>query len=142
MAIDYKKQKKRIKQIFQSETDDLSVRTETLGIYWDFLLDNLSFPIELTGIEDFSWEEFYVFGPGDKTEYEELKKTRPSYTDIFIMKRLDDHYNEDNGLFAKVKRKSDSRKFQIPLAELEAIEKKSDNYQFLDDYAGWFWNYR
>ena len=140
--MDLKKQEKRIEQILQNEADDLSVRIETLDIYWEFLQDNLSLPVELTGIEDFSWEEFYVFGPGDKTEYEELKKTRPSYTDVFIMKRLDDHYDEDNGLFARVTRKSDKKKFQIPLAELKAVDKKSKNYQLLDDYAGWFWNFR
>jgi hypothetical protein len=38
---------------------------------------------ELTGIEDFRWEEFYILEPGDKKEYEELKKTKPSYQDVY-----------------------------------------------------------
>ena len=58
------------------------------------------------------------------------------------MKRLDDNYDEDNGLFAEITRKSDKRKFQILLAELKAVDKKSKNYQLLDDYSGWFWNFR
>ncbi|MCJ7582605.1 MAG: hypothetical protein MUP98_18985 [Candidatus Aminicenantes bacterium] len=56
----------------------------------DYLKKNLSYPCVLTGIEDFNWEEFYVFGPGDKEEYEELKKTKPSYMDTFELLELID----------------------------------------------------
>ena len=38
---------------------------------------NLQFPLEVTGIEDFDWEEFYILGPGEKKEYERLKKHNP-----------------------------------------------------------------
>jgi IS30 family transposase len=34
-----------------------------------------------TGIEDFQWEEIYVISPGDKEEYDNLKKTQSSYID-------------------------------------------------------------
>jgi len=49
---------------------------ETLEYYKRYLERELKFPIEVTGWEDFSWEEFYLLGPGDKREYEALKRTR------------------------------------------------------------------
>ena len=97
--------------------------------------------MELTGIEDFNWEEFYIFGPGSKREYEILKKTRPSYTDIYVLNSIDNEYNGHFGLIANVTRKSDKKNFQIPLADLKAIDIKTRNYQLLDDYSVWCVNY-
>jgi hypothetical protein len=48
--------------------NDISRRLETLEHYKSFLEEKLNFPVRLTGIEDFSWEEFYLLGPGDKRE--------------------------------------------------------------------------
>ena len=141
MDKDIKKQEERIESVFPSDLKDISKRMETIEIYKNYLEKNLTFPIKLTGIEDFEWEEFYLLGPGDEQEYEELKKKRPSYTDTFNMIRIDEYYDEDYGLFAKVTRISDKKRFQIPLSELEAIDKKSNNYQLLDDYSVWFVNY-
>jgi len=141
MDKDFKKQEKRIESVFPKDSDDISRRPETIKIYKKYLESNLAFPIELTGIEDFNWEEFYILGPGDKNEYEELKKTRPSYQDIFNMTGLDKYYDDHHGLFAKVTRVSDHKHFQIPLVDLKVIDKKSKNYQVLDDYAVWFVNY-
>lgn len=39
-----------------------------------------------------------------------------------------------------VRRKSDSREFYLGLSEIEAVDKKSENYQLLEDYAVWFVN--
>ncbi len=47
---------------------------------------------------------------------------------------------EDIG--ALVRRKSDGQCFCLGLAELEATDRKSANYQLLDDYAVWFVNNR
>ncbi|MCK4729032.1 MAG: hypothetical protein KAT27_08930, partial [Desulfobacterales bacterium] len=88
------------------------------------------------------WEEFYVLGPGDKDEYEELKKTQPSYTDHYSILSFDDDYDEDNGILVNVQRISDKKEFALPLEDLEAVDKKSNNYQILDDYSVWFVNYR
>ena len=106
------------------------VNDENLEKYFQYLNKNIAFPCIVTGIEDFRWEEFYVLGPGDKDEYEELKKTQPSYTDHYRILSFDDHYDEDNG------------KFTLPLEDLEAVDKTSINYQILDDYSVWFVNYR
>jgi hypothetical protein len=57
------------------------------------------------------------------------------------MIRVDNYYDDDYGLFAKVTRISDKKRFQIPLADLKAIDEKSNNYQILDDYSVWFVNY-
>jgi hypothetical protein len=43
---------------------------------------------------------------------------------------------------AQVRRKSDGKAFMLGLAELKAVEKKSPNYQVLDDYTVFFVNYR
>src|SRR5690606_21718248 len=135
------KQEQRIESIFLKKNNDSSKQTETLEIYKRFLEKNLDFPVKLTGIEDFNWEELYVLGPGDKKEYEELKKTRPSYTDIYNLISIDDHIEEDYGLFARVTRISDRKRFLIPLADLKAVDDKSKNYQLLDDYSVWCVNY-
>jgi hypothetical protein len=141
MDKDFEKQEKRIELVFKKKVEDSSRSEKTLKIYKKLLEKELSFPVKLTGIEDFPWEEFYVFGPGDKEEYEELKKKRPSYTDTFNMIRIDEFYDEDYGLFAYVVRIPDKKRFQLPLADLEAIDIKSKNYQLLDDYSVWFVNY-
>ena len=141
MDKDFVKQEKRIESIFPNDLEDIFKCKETIEIYKAYLENNLIFPIELTGIEDFDWEEFYLLGPGDKKEYEELKIINPSFTDIFNMTSIDNDFDIDYGLFADVIRISDNKRFLIPLAELVVIDKKSKNYQLLDDYAVWFVNY-
>lgn len=141
MDKNFEKQEKRIESVFPKDLDDISKRTETIEIYKNYLEINLELPVKLTGIEDFNWEEYYIFGPGDEQEYEELKKTRPSYRDTFNMIRIDDYRDDDYGLFAKLTRVSDKKRFQIPLADLKAIDIESKNHQLLDDYCVWFVNY-
>ncbi len=141
MDANFKDQEKRIESVFSKKIEDFSRRTETLEIYKSFLDKNLNFPVELTGIEDFNWEEFYVLGPGSAKEYEELKKTKPSYTDIFNMNHIENSLDEHYGLFAQVTRLTDKKQFQIPLVDLKAVDVKSKNYQLLDDYSVWCVNY-
>ena len=121
---------------------------ETIDPFYEYLKANLSLPCEFTGIEDFRQEEIYVFGPGDKEEYEQLKKTQPSYTDRYelfeIVRNAESQwamcYEEDIG--ACVHRVSDGKKFLLGLSELKATDKKTKIYQFLDDYSVWFVNNR
>jgi hypothetical protein len=42
-------------------------------------------------------------GPGDKKEYEQLKKTQPSYQDIYTFISFDDLIEDMEGLMVKVK---------------------------------------
>lgn len=141
MDKNFKKQENRIEAIFQNKTEDLSRRLETIKIFKEHLDQNLSYPVELTGIEDFSWEEFYVLGPGSQKEYEELKKSNPSFTDTFNLEKIDEQFDDYYGLIANVIRTSDKKRFQIPLCDLESTNEKSKNYKLLDDYSVWYVNY-
>jgi hypothetical protein len=49
-------------------------------------------------------------------------------------------WGEDIG--ADVRRISDGKKFLLGISELKATNKKSKNYQLLDDYSVWFVNNR
>jgi len=108
----------------------------------------LVLPCEVTGIEDFDWEEYYVLGPGSPKEYERLKKRQPSYRDRFELVAIERDVVSEWMLFggediaAHVRRKSDGKEFFLGLAELKAIDKRSPRNQLLDDYAVFFTNYR
>ena len=120
--------------------------SEGLAIFYKHLKANLSLPCQVTGVEDFRWEEFYVIGPGDEEEYEQLKKIQPSYTDTYELLEIVPpvrslwQISYEDELGAKVRRVSDKKKFLLALSELEATDKKSHNYQLLDDYSVWFVN--
>jgi hypothetical protein len=131
-------QDKRIEQIFGQF--DMEVSEEASLKYMDYLKRNIEFPCQLTGIEDFLWEEYYILGPGNKKEYEKLKKRQPSYTDIFSLISFEDDLDENNGILVKVKRLSDKKNFILPLADLKSTDAKSKNYQLLDDYSVWLVN--
>src|SRR4030066_1347026 len=77
----YEKQENRIIVILG--TKKLDVTRKTLSTYLAYLKNHIEVPCQLTGIEDFEWEEAYVFGFGSKREYEELKTTQPSYTERY-----------------------------------------------------------
>jgi hypothetical protein len=141
MDKNFKNQEKRIEAVFQDKTEDLSKRMETIIIYKEYLDQNLSYPIELTGIEDFSWEEYYLLGPGSQKEYEKLKKSNPSYLDTFILEKISEQYDDYDGLIVNVIRVTDNKQFQIPLSELKSTNKRSKNYKLLDDYSVWIVNF-
>ena len=106
---------------------------EARSLYYQHLKTTLILPCEVTGIEDFSWEEIYVFGPGDQEEYKHLKKTKPSYTDKYELLGIDKDIHSEWMIFwqkdiaARLKRISDGKEFLLGLSELKAIDKKSDN---------------
>ena len=55
--------------------------TAAVKVFFEHLRRSLVLPCEVTGIEGFRWEEFYVIGPGSRKEYARLKKHQPSYRD-------------------------------------------------------------
>lgn len=128
--------------------DEESTCEDYLEKFLDHLESSLRLPCDVTGIEDFRWEERYVIGPGDPEEYETLRKDRPSYQDTFELLEIEeDVYSEwmmyrGEDLAGFVRRKSDGKEFYLGLAEIKAVDKKSRNYQLLDDYAVWFVNNR
>lgn len=133
-------QDERIRLIFGGKIP--RVTEESLSLYLTYLKEHLELPCELTGIEDFGWEEQYVLGPGDWKEYEGLKKTMPSYSDKYHLISLVDEVDDWMGILVHVKRVSDKKKFTLPLSDMEATEEGSKNYQLLDDYSVWFVNNR
>lgn len=136
---DVKVQHNRIKKLLDCKTDpEMEVSEETLRKYLAYLKENIDMPCHLTGVEDFSWEERYVFGYGDSKEYERLKKKQPSYTDIF---NLIDYEIEDIYIYVKVQRLSDKKKFDLPLDDLKAVDENTKNYSILHDYSVWRVNY-
>jgi hypothetical protein len=120
-------QDQRIASIFGTkEVPD--VDTATLERYLAYLTQQLTLPCQLTGIEDFDWEEYYVIGPGSKAEHKRLRKTRPSYMDTYDLLRFEEEVDPDEGILVHVRRVSDKKTFLLPLANLEATPKKSKHY--------------
>lgn len=138
-------QDKRIEAIIgDMEGKDSS---EALESFYNHLCRSLQLPCDVTGYEDFRWEERYVIGGRDPKEYEQLKKKQPSYSDRYELLGLDkDGTSEwmmfDEDIVAHVKRKSDGKEFWLGLAELEALDKKSPNGQLLNDYGVYLVNNR
>jgi hypothetical protein len=126
---------------------DITVE-EGVEALFEHLKANLTLPCEVTGVEDFRWEEPYVLGGWDEEEYERLKKTQPSYRDGFELLSIEMGVCSEWMLFgpediaAHVRRISDGKKFILGLAELKATPKKSRNSQLIDDYGYWFVNNR
>jgi len=140
------RQFQRIESIL-GDSQKLSFR-QLVGRFFAHLQRSLILPCEVTGIEDFDWEEFYVLGPGDPKEYTRLKKHQPSYRDRFELLAIKRGVVSEWMLFggddiaAHARRKSGGREFYLGLAELKVVDKRSPNHQVLDDYAVFFANYR
>ncbi|MBE9165334.1 hypothetical protein [Tychonema sp. LEGE 06208] len=109
--------------------------------YLEYIKQHIQYPCQVTGIEEFEWEEEYTMGLGSKKEYVRLKKTQPSYTDKFIIDRVEDFVVTEDGIFARVQRVGDRKRFILLLAELKAVDVISPNHQLLQDYAVWWINY-
>ena len=126
----------------EENEEEMEVNDRNLEKYLAYLTKNIDFSGLVTGMDDFRWEEYYIFGPGDDKEYEELKKTHPSCTDKYKILGFDEDDDVDDGILVNVERISDKKQFTLPLADLEAVDRNSSNYQILADYSMWYWNYR
>jgi hypothetical protein len=131
---------KRIMQVFGTKAIP-DVNRENLLKYRAFLLDNLSKKCIITGREDFLWEEYYVIGPGDKTEYENLKKSRASYTDEYYLKDILADSVAENDLYAVVGRLSDKKMFELELSWLKVKNEQDLDYTLLEDFGVWAANW-
>ncbi len=137
---DIKAARIRIAKVFGTD-EAPEVDKKSLLIYRSYLLPRFDKEAVLTGREDFLWEEFYVFGPGDRGEYEKLKKKQASYTDEFELLDILEENAEERDLIARVKRLSDGKTFDIGLSWLTVKTKKTGTYQLLDDFATWAANW-
>ena len=62
--------------------------------------------------------------------------------DTYDLLSFADDVDPDDGMMVHVRRVSDTKTFLLPLANLEATQKKVRHDQRLDDYAVWFVNWR
>ena len=65
----------RIEEIVGDDED--AAFDECVDKFHDHLERALRLPCDVTGIEDFRWEEYYVVGPGDPKEHERLRHWTP-----------------------------------------------------------------
>ena len=121
--------------------DDLDFTDEKLEKYRQYLEANLNPNLLLTGSEDFPWEERFFFGNGDKHEYKEMRKTRPSSKDLFRFMAIEEEIEDQLKLIVKVKRLTDRKFFSIPLCDLLPNDKNFPDYQILEDYSIWITNW-
>jgi hypothetical protein len=131
------KQFERIKNILGK---DLERNPKNIVKYLTYLNKVVIKPCIMTGIEDFSWEEPYVLGGWDQSEYTELKKSNPSFTDHFELIEFLPAESDAEDIIAKVTRLADKKNFEIALSWLECTDFKNKNYQFIHDYAVWHTN--
>jgi hypothetical protein len=75
-----------------------------------------------------------------KKEHEQVRQTQPSYLDTYELLSFDDMQSRF-GIMVNVRRVSDQKTFVLPLADLEATNKQSKNYELLDDFVAWFVNW-
>jgi hypothetical protein len=143
MNIDFEESFRRIDAIIGDEDDPI----KAADLWYGHLHENLALPCDVTGIEDFRWEEPYLLGVADQREYRRLCRQQPSYHDVFILERIEADaadsewplHHDDLG--ARVIRKSDRRPFLLGLSELKAVDEGS-NAQLLRDYSIWLVNYK
>ena len=137
--VTYEEQDQNISAILGSKK--LAVTERTHDRLYDYLDENIKYPCILTGAEDFSWEEPYLFGFFSQKEYNELKNRRPSSTDRYKLKSLE-RIDDLRGILVKVKRIGDKKTFILPLWDLKTAERKDPNHLMIDDYSYWMSNYR
>ena len=86
---------------------------------WNSFLENdLSFPIQAVVTES---EDNWILKIGDKVQLKSLSEIVDLY-----------------GIIAKIT--LDGKSFEYPLCNLEALDKKSANFQLINDYSVWFAN--
>lgn len=112
-----------------------------------YLVSHLTLPCDVKGMEDFQWEEIYVLGPGNAAEYRRLRRSQPSYQDVFELTAIQMDAESEWSMFpedlkAAVRRKDDGKQFVLGLSELESTNEDSPNSELLDDYSVWFVNHR
>lgn len=142
----YEEQDERIRQVVGDEEE--SSFDDCVEKFCRHLQRALELPCVVTGIEDFRWEERFIFGIGNPDEHARLRKDWPSSRDRFDLLEITGVGDSewmlfcDEDLEGRVRRLSDGREFYLGIAEIKAEEEGSRNHQLLHDYAVWFVNNR
>lgn len=110
-------QENRIGRILK-DCNTWSVDRNTIEAFLMHINNSLTLPCEVSNMEHDDGEKYLII------EIEDIGDTM-------------------YGLTCKVKPVSNKRRRHVfGLAELEATDKESKNYEILDDYSVWFWNSR
>ena len=131
--------KERLNRVVEKDGKAVSVSQKSLKTYQDFLEKNMERPCLLTGKKHFPWEERYRLGQGSEAEYKIHKQTNAAYTDTFEFLGFEAK-KKTYGIYVKVKRVSDKRKFKLPLNYLKAVDRKHPNAGLISEYIIWFVN--
>ena len=75
-------------------------------------------------------------------EHTERRKKRASFLDTFRLIELLLDMNQWSEIGVAVHRMEDKKKFELSLSMLEVTDRMSKNYQLINDYVTWYWNYR
>lgn len=131
----------RIQAIVGGPIEDVD-RDEARERFYRHMETHLELPCEVTGHSDFDWEEWYVFGRGDRDEYEELKKTQPSHSDRYELLSVNLDASEwmlfpHEDIAAHVRRKSDGSEFVLGLSELKVVAGSPSTAQLIEDFFAW-----
>jgi len=106
-------QDSRIDQVLK-ECDGWAVESKTVDTFLNHLNENLDFPFEVVSLED---------------------------DEKYLLYEIEDSGDTMYGLTGNVKLLSDKRhRLVVALCDLESMDKKSKNYELLDDYSVWFCN--
>lgn len=140
--LDWDEQDRRITEVVGTDEGD-----RAMARWFTHLVERLTLTCEVTGSEDFQWEEPYVLGVYSQQDYRRLRKTRPSFRDLFVLESIDQSAESEWAMYpdeigASVTRKADGLRFLLGLSELRAVDEESANAQILQDYACWMVNYR
>ncbi len=132
-----------IRRILLKRGRNIAVDLPSLKKFKEALEQQIKLPAKLKPIGQFSWEEYYLSQLSeDKEKYEQLKKVRPTSNDLYSLSKIDDFMDIDHGLFGRLTRLSDKKRFSMPLVEFEFVDKDSKTFDLLDDYRYWFINYK
>lgn len=123
MSIEAEERQIRLILGIAEDGDIPRVSNETIETYYRYLKKNLSFPFE-------AQYEFEI-GPLETKIYSMIA------TKLLELDKCDVKFY---GLFCEGRK--DRRKIVVPLAEVTAKDKHGKNYQLIEHYRGWFWNYR
>lgn len=120
---------------------------EAQTIWLNHLRQHLLLPCEVTGTDDFRWEEPYVLFGWSKAEYERLKRSQPSYRDTFLLESIEAVGSSEWAIFfedlgAGVRRVSDRARFILGLSDIKPTNESDPNASLLEDYAYWVANNR
>lgn len=119
---------------------DVSRSAVNTRSWLNYILNHVTLPTKVSGIEEFSWEEPYIMGGWNQTDYEELKKTNASYSDMYDLVRVSLPENHDI-LMAEIIRISDQSTFHMRLCFLEGCSGVKAVDSIIDAYSYWHYNY-